>query len=146
VCVRDVSLYADECHPTLMSVCPRAPNTPPQWLVCTFLHACKTTFRPTSPLQRFWLRRAGDRARSSGERLGFYPRSRRSGNPDDHPASRAGTFGAEAWSALLNIIGAGRLRLGAAAAAASGETEINFGVIISAACQMDMHFMAPIFR
>ena len=26
VCVRDVSLYADECHPTLMSVCPRAPN------------------------------------------------------------------------------------------------------------------------
>ena len=32
VCVRDVSLYTDECHPTLMSVCPRAPNTPPQWL------------------------------------------------------------------------------------------------------------------
>ena len=26
VCVRDVSLYTDECHPTLMSVCPRAPN------------------------------------------------------------------------------------------------------------------------
>ena len=32
VCVRVVSLYTDECDPTLLSVCPRAPNTPPQWL------------------------------------------------------------------------------------------------------------------
>ena len=111
-----------------------------------FSSRCKTTLRPSPPLRGFWLCRPGDRARSSGEQLGFYPRPGRSGKPDDYLVSGAEALEAEVCLALLNICGAGGLRLGAAAAAASGETEISFGVVNPAPCQMEMYFMAPLFR